>query len=677
MRTKFYMLMFLLLGGVSITMAQSHKKTIQILFASDEFGLDEADRSILTSLVQELKQSAYHEINITGHTDGDASDAYNQQLSNRRAQQVKTFLCNEGIPENRISLNWFGENKPKANNSNEHGKSKNRRVEISISLFDFKSTSDLLNQLSETPKEVFEIKANKENKITGSRGIEIVIPANALETEDGKAIEAKNVKIELTEIYSNQDAIVKQISTSSNGEILETGGMFEINASQDGKKLKLKNGKELAVEMPSKNLKEGMNLFVAEKNANGITEWKITPVKFKVEPKKRIKYPFTKVNTKLFLDGKKPSIKASFKTISYYYKLPKPPVHPTIPAAPKRYPLPNKEMFHSFFDRLLISKETLAKRYDAEVKRREKIYQDKLATYNKNVSRYQASLAKYKQDSIAYETNEFMNFKTWLNNQKEACEFNIQVLETNAFNRAIDKFVALNDSNELIELSLTNLLMNLSKVRSKDQLILRQSYWTRQKVYEIENWNFTQLTERYGFKAPISLYVSSDNRGILDLYNNPNSLMSAFISQDPIMDELNKGEDDILAQRSRKGLINQNTTNLVYRTSLSNFGMYNCDKFASYPPDVMAKVFIPYKKEAQVYFQLKGDNSLIYAYRDANGFNVRLPKNREFTIVMMGFEKDTGPLFLKEQKILTQDETLDLQPQSSNLKQIKTALATL
>ena len=69
MRTKFYMLMFLLLGGVSITMAQSHKKTIQILFASDEFGLDEADRSILTSLVQELKQSAYHEINITGHTE--------------------------------------------------------------------------------------------------------------------------------------------------------------------------------------------------------------------------------------------------------------------------------------------------------------------------------------------------------------------------------------------------------------------------------------------------------------------------------------------------------------------------------------------------------------------------------------------------------------------------------
>ncbi|MFY8020349.1 MAG: hypothetical protein ACOVP1_04095, partial [Bacteroidia bacterium] len=570
-----------------------------------------------------------------------------------------------------------GENKPKASNAKESGKKENRRVEIKVSYYDFKSTSDVINQISETKTQVIEINPKIENKVQGEKGLEISIPANSLETEDGQAIAIGPVKIELTEIYSDRNSIEKQISTTSEGQILETGGMFEVKATQNGKNLKLKSGKSMAVEMPSNNLKEGMNVFVAEKNSSGITEWKITPEKFKVEPKKRIKYPYTKVNTKLFLNGKKPSILGAFKPISYYYKLPKPPVHPTIPAVPKRYQLPNKEIFYSFFDRMLISKATKEKRYEAEVKRREKIYQDKLATYNKNISRYHASLAQYKLDSMAYEINEFKRFKTWLDAQKEACEFNISVLETNAFNKAINKFVALNDSNELIELSLSNLLLNLSKVRSKDQLVLRQSYWTRMRIYEIENWNLTQLTERYGFKAPISLYVDIDKRGTLELYNNQNSLMSAFINQEPILAELIQAEDDILAQRTKKGLVNQTTTNLVYRTSLSNFGMYNCDKFAGYPQDLMVKVFIPYQKEAQVYFQLKGDNSLIYAYHNQNGYNVRLPKNREFTIVMMGYDKENGPLFLKEKKILSQDEVLDLQPQSSNLKQIKIALATL
>ena len=163
MRTKFYLLMFLLLGGVSITMAQSHEKTLQIHFESDEFGLDKQDRAELKKLIQELGNSSYHEITITGHTDHDASDEYNQQLSNRRAQQVRTFLGENGIQENRISMNWYGENKPKASNTKESGKKENRRVEIKVKLYDFKSTSDVINQISETKTQVIEINPKMDN----------------------------------------------------------------------------------------------------------------------------------------------------------------------------------------------------------------------------------------------------------------------------------------------------------------------------------------------------------------------------------------------------------------------------------------------------------------------------------------------------------------------------------
>jgi hypothetical protein len=212
MRTKFYLLMFLLLGGVSITMAQSHEKTLQIHFESDEFGLDKQDRDELKKLIQELGNSSYHEITITGHTDHDASEEYNQQLSNRRAQQVRTFLGENGIQENRISMNWYGENKPKASNAKESGKKENRRVEIKVKLYDFKTTSDVINQVGTSKKQSFVINPNKENKIIGEKGIEVKIPANSLETEDGKPIKAGNIKIELTEIYSDADAITKPVA---------------------------------------------------------------------------------------------------------------------------------------------------------------------------------------------------------------------------------------------------------------------------------------------------------------------------------------------------------------------------------------------------------------------------------------------------------------------------------
>jgi outer membrane protein OmpA-like peptidoglycan-associated protein len=69
---------------------------------------------------------------VEGHTDSTGSDAYNQQLSERRAWSVQRLLTERGVNPSRISAVGFGETRPVASNDNPGGRQLNRRVEIRV-----------------------------------------------------------------------------------------------------------------------------------------------------------------------------------------------------------------------------------------------------------------------------------------------------------------------------------------------------------------------------------------------------------------------------------------------------------------------------------------------------------------------------------------------------------------
>lgn len=69
-------------------------------------------------------------VHIIGHTDSVGSEAYNQQLSMRRASSVKGYLVNQGVGSRRTRTQGFGETMPIANNGTDYGRGRNRRVEI-------------------------------------------------------------------------------------------------------------------------------------------------------------------------------------------------------------------------------------------------------------------------------------------------------------------------------------------------------------------------------------------------------------------------------------------------------------------------------------------------------------------------------------------------------------------
>jgi OOP family OmpA-OmpF porin len=69
---------------------------------------------------------------IEGHTDNIGSDAYNQELSQQRADAVRGFLIQNGIGAERITAQGRGKSYPVASNDTEVGRQQNRRVEITI-----------------------------------------------------------------------------------------------------------------------------------------------------------------------------------------------------------------------------------------------------------------------------------------------------------------------------------------------------------------------------------------------------------------------------------------------------------------------------------------------------------------------------------------------------------------
>ena len=93
-------------------------------------------RNNLTNVMTALNNNAGLKIIIESHTDSKGSDAYNMELSKRRANNAKSYLVRNGVASSRIKVAYFGETKPIAENSsadgsdNPEGRAKNRRTEI-------------------------------------------------------------------------------------------------------------------------------------------------------------------------------------------------------------------------------------------------------------------------------------------------------------------------------------------------------------------------------------------------------------------------------------------------------------------------------------------------------------------------------------------------------------------
>lgn len=103
-----------------------------LLFAIDSSVVRPDLQQDLAAVAANLLQYPNNRIEIIGHTDNTGSAAYNQALSERRAQAVANVLRDRGVPSSRIIAYGRGENAPVASNLTPQGRAQNRRVEIII-----------------------------------------------------------------------------------------------------------------------------------------------------------------------------------------------------------------------------------------------------------------------------------------------------------------------------------------------------------------------------------------------------------------------------------------------------------------------------------------------------------------------------------------------------------------
>jgi len=98
-----------------------------------------AQSNLLPDSYSELQRLLYYlvknetvKVEISGHTDNQGSDSYNQKLSMERAKTVYHYLIDNGINSNRLSYTGYGKERPIAPNDTEENRAKNRRTEILI-----------------------------------------------------------------------------------------------------------------------------------------------------------------------------------------------------------------------------------------------------------------------------------------------------------------------------------------------------------------------------------------------------------------------------------------------------------------------------------------------------------------------------------------------------------------
>jgi OOP family OmpA-OmpF porin len=102
-----------------------------INFKSGSATLDPASYGVLDGIVKIVMETAPNVVvEIGGHTDSSGDAAKNMELSLKRAQSVKKYLIDKGVPDSRLICKGYGESRPLTSNKTPEGRAQNRRIEF-------------------------------------------------------------------------------------------------------------------------------------------------------------------------------------------------------------------------------------------------------------------------------------------------------------------------------------------------------------------------------------------------------------------------------------------------------------------------------------------------------------------------------------------------------------------
>jgi outer membrane protein OmpA-like peptidoglycan-associated protein len=121
----------------SLNAKQTERGTLvtfgDVLFDYNKAELKPGAQGDIAKLAAFLQENADRKVIVEGYTDSTGSAAYNQSLSERRANSVRAALVRMGVDPTRIVAQGYGKEYPVADNTSNSGRAMNRRVEVTIS----------------------------------------------------------------------------------------------------------------------------------------------------------------------------------------------------------------------------------------------------------------------------------------------------------------------------------------------------------------------------------------------------------------------------------------------------------------------------------------------------------------------------------------------------------------
>jgi len=142
----------------------------------------------------------------------------------------------------------------------------------------------------------FKIDGSRDTSVVTENGTTYRIYSNSL-VDSNNSITSAIINLEIKEALSPIDFIMANLTTTSEGEILESGGMIYLNATSNGKQLHIMKDKEIGVMLPDDSLMNGMSIYEGEK-VNGVINWE---------------------NPEPVMNNELKSLERSFTTITYYH----------------------------------------------------------------------------------------------------------------------------------------------------------------------------------------------------------------------------------------------------------------------------------------------------------------------------------------------------------------------
>lgn len=273
-----YYFFFSLVLSIFATNAQRSQK-LTVLFPNARATPQTMDSKAIVNFVRRFDSSRILKILIEGNTDNKGGHLYNENLSKRRANNVAYIIQNSFNRKKEIDLKYYGMENPIASNSTSFGRKINRRVDIYISYGDTmknlapvydtsRHIEDLYAELKPA-SQTFCITNKVDTTITAKGGSIIIIKANCFNTKDNCTC----INIIIDEAFSMPDIVSHNLSTSSNGQPLISGGMISIEANCEKEKLKLLPGKEMVVMTPTFNVNPAAGIFTGEWDKDNDIQW--------------------------------------------------------------------------------------------------------------------------------------------------------------------------------------------------------------------------------------------------------------------------------------------------------------------------------------------------------------------------------------------------------------------